>query len=299
MEVTSNYKDIKSLKHPIALTIGNFDGLHLGHQKIFHTLRKLTEKNRGSKVVISFSNHPMEILQPTLPVTKITSVEEKLELFKEMGIDIAILLEFTPALQQLSYELFICDIQNSIPFKYLVLGQGTVFGKNREGTASNIQSLGQKIGFEALYLEKVLYNDVPISSTLIRDYLKMGDMEYTKQLLGRPYSFYAPFHLEKLQEVGENRLKITFDFKNHCLIPSGHYIVNLRAGGYETLAIAYLTTLLSDKTSKTFDLEIFIKGPKSPFMNDNVKIEFVRKIPSSKTFDDVVEFSDKIKPINL
>ena len=155
------------------------------------------------------------------------------------------------------------------------------------------------MGFEAFYLDKVLYEDTPISSKLIRDHLKIGDVEYIRNLLGRPYSFYAPFHVETLQETGENRLKITFDFKNHCLIPSGHYVVNLKSGGYETLALAYLTTLISDKTSKTFDLEIFIKGPKTPFMNDNVKVEFIRKIPSSKTFDEVIESSDKIKPINL
>jgi riboflavin kinase / FMN adenylyltransferase len=298
MEIVTNYKDIKPSSHPIALTIGSFDGLHLGHQKIFHKLRELTG-NKGAKVVISFSNHPVEILKPNLSITKITSVEEKLELFKEMGINIAILLEFTPALQALSYEDFIQDIRTSIPFKYLVLGQGASFGKNQEGNESRIKALGNRVGFEAFYLEKVLYNDIPISSKLIRDHLQLGDVEYTKHLLGRPYSFYAPFHLEKLQETGQNRLKITFDFQNHCLIPSGHYVVNLRAGDHETLAIAYLTTLVSDKTSKTFDLEIFIKGPKTPFMNDNVKVEFIRKIPSSKSFDEIIESSDKIRPINL
>lgn len=299
MEVVSHYKDVKSLNSPIALTIGNFDGLHLGHQKIMHALKELTHDQRGAKVVMSFSNHPIEILKPDLTVTKITSLEEKLELFKEFGIDIVVLLEFTPALQQLSYRQFLEEIRASIPFSYLVLGEGASFGKNQEGTEARVKALSKTMGFEVIYLEKALYNDMPISSKLIREYLKIGDVEYIKNLLGRYYSFYAPCHLAKLQETGENRLKITFDFQNHCLIPSGHYIVNLKSQDYQHLAVAYLTTLTSDKTSKTFDLEVFIKGPKTPFMNDNIKVEFIRKIASSKTFDDVVESSDKIKPINL
>lgn len=298
MEITSTYKDVKSLTHPIALTIGSFDGLHLGHQKIFEKLKVLT-KGSGSRVVISFSNHPVEVIKPSISITKISSLEEKTELFREMGINVAILLEFSPMLQSLTYEEFIQEIRKYIPFDYLVLGQGAAFGKNKEGNEAHVKALGKKIGFESFYLEKVQYNNTPISSKLIRDHLKLGDVEYIRNLLGRPYSFYAPFHVEKLQETGENRLKITFDFKNHCLIPSGHYIVNLKAGGHETLAIAYLTTLLSDTTSKTFDLEIFIKGPKTPFMNDNVKVEFIRKVPSSKVFDEEIEPSDKIRPINL
>lgn len=248
---------------------------------------------------MSFSNHPSEVLKPNLALTKITSVEEKLELFKELGVHLTILLEFTPALQQLSYEQFLQDIRTFVPFSYLVLGQGAAFGKNKEGTETRIKALGKTMGFECMYLERLVYNDTPISSKLIREYLKVGDVEYIKNLLGRYYSFYAPFHLAKLQETGENRLTITFDFQNHCLIPSGHYIVNLKSKDYQHLAVAYLTTLTSDRTSKTFDLEVFIKGPKTPFMNDNIKVEFIRKIASSKTFDDVIESSDKIKPINL
>jgi len=299
MEVVTSYKDSKSLKAPIALTIGTFDGLHLGHQRIFHKLKELTHEAQGSRVVISFSNHPSEVLRPKLALTKITSTEEKIELFKELGIHLAILLEFTMALRDLSYEEFIHSIRASIPFDYLVLGQGAAFGKHQEGNEARLKALGKTLGFTTIYLDKLAYNDTPISSKLIREYLKEGDVEYIRNLLGRPYSFYAPFHLAKLQETGENRLKITFDFQNHCLIPSGHYIVNLKSSNYQHLAVAYLTTLVSDKTSKTFDLEVFIKGPKAPFMNDNIKVEFVRKIPSSKSFDDLLESPGKIEPINL
>lgn len=299
MEVIYDYKNIKHIKEPIILTIGTFDGLHLGHQEIFKTLKDQAIKKNGSIAVITFSNHPLEVIHSDTTVPSIISLEEKLELFRSMDVDLVIVLEFTKKLQEVPYDVFVHDIRKHLPFNCLVLGKGSAFGKQKEGNESHITSLGKKEGFEAIYLEKILYEDAPISSKIIREKLKNGDVEGTKHLLGRPYSLYAPFHVETLQEIGEHRLKITFDFKNHCVIPSGYYVIQLRTDEHSAIAVAYLTTLSSDKTSKTFDLDIYIKTETSPFMNDKVKIEFLRKINSSKSFDDLIESSDKIQTINF
>lgn len=298
MEVFTNYQHLPLFKAPIALTMGSFDGLHLGHQKIFHTLSQLKEKHHGSTVVITFSNHPIEVIK-SITVPKITPLEEKLVLLKELGVDAVILLEFSKELQELSYDTFIKDLRKKLPFDHLVLGHGSTLGHNREGNESRIKELADVLKFKATYLEKASYEETIISSKTIREKLEHGDVEIAKNLLGRPFAIYAPFHLDKLQETGEHRLKVTFDFQNHCTLPSGYYIVNLNADGFTTLASAYLTTLSLDTVHKTFDLEILIKGPTSPFMNDRIKIEFLRKIPSSKTFDDMIESSDKIKPLNF
>lgn len=296
MEVVTRLEDIKFKRHPIGLTIGTFDGLHLGHQKIFHSLKEKAKKANGTVVAITFSNHPMEIIKKDLLIPRITSTEEKLALLKELGVDLVVLLEFTKELRDLSYKEFIHKIRKNLPFSFLVLGKEATFGSNKEGNEENLTFLGKEEGFETFFIDKIQLGETVISSKRVRDKLQIGDVEYTKNLLGRPYALYAPFHLEKLQETGEHRLKITFDFQNHCLIPSGYYVVNLKSGMHEALAFAYLTTLASDLQSKTFDLEIFIKGSKAEFMNDNVKIEFLRKIPSSKTFDEVIESSHKIEP---
>lgn len=299
MEVVTKLEDIKTCTKPIALTIGTYDGLHLGHQKIFHTLKELVDKEKGTVVTISFSNHPANVLKKDLIIPKITSTEEKLTLFKAMGVNLTVSLEFTSKLQNMGYESFLSEIREKLPFDYLVLGEGASFGKNREGNEENLKKLGKKLGFKTYFVEKLILADLPISSKRVREKLEDGDVEFTKKLLGRPYALYAPFNLEKLQETGENRLKIIFDFQNHCIIPSGYYVVNLKSGVHEAIAVAYLTTLGSDAESKTFDLDIYIKGSKAEFMNDRVKIEFVRKITSSKTFEEVIESSDKIKPLNL
>ncbi|MBM3191786.1 MAG: FAD synthetase family protein [Chlamydiae bacterium] len=296
MEIFSNYEHLPSLKNPIMLTIGNFDGVHLGHQKILHTLEKLKSHHGGLSVVLTFSNHPLEVIK-SITFPKITPLEEKLALFKEHHVDVVILLEFSKKLQQLPYDHFIQDIRKTLPFHTLVLGDGASFGAHQKGTPSHIKELASLLHFDVLYLEKASYEGKTISSQLVREKLAEGDVDMVKSLLGRPFGIYAPCHLEKLQETGEHLLKVTFDFQNHCTIPSGYYIVNLLCDGFTTLASAHLTSLSVDNLQKTFDLEILIKGPVSPFMNDHIKIEFLRKISPSKTFHDVVESSGKIKPL--
>lgn len=298
MEVVTKLDQIKTCSKPIALTIGTFDGLHLGHQKIFNTLKNLVSHDGGTAVAITFSNHPVHVLKKDVSVPKITSTEEKLRLFKELGVNLAVALEFSEEIREMNYEEFIKAIRDRIEFDHLVLGKGACFGKDRKGDEKHLKELGKKLGFEVHFIEKLELANEMISSKRVREKLKNGDVEFTRKLLGRPYALYAPFNVEKLQETGENRLKITFDFQNHCEIPSGYYVVNLVSDGHEAVAFAYLTTLGSDEEGKTFDLEIYIKGSKAEFMNDKVKIEFVRKIPSSKTFEEVIESSGKIEPLN-
>jgi riboflavin kinase/FMN adenylyltransferase len=237
MEVFTNYQHLPLFKMPIALTVGSFDGLHLGHQKIFHTLAQLKQQHHGTTVVLTFSNHPIEVIK-SIKVPKITPLEEKLALLKELGVDAVILVEFSEVLQKLPYDTFIQDLHKNLTFNYLVLGKGATLGHNQEGNESRIKALSTFLKFESIYLEKSSYEDTLISSKTIREKLELGDVETAKNLLGRPFAIYAPFHLDTLQETGEHRLKVTFDFQNHCTLPSGYYIVNLKADDFTTLASA-------------------------------------------------------------
>jgi riboflavin kinase/FMN adenylyltransferase len=283
MKILNDYKDITKkhtisypLKRPIILTIGNFDGVHLGHQKIFNAMHALAQDS-GSLVVLTFSNHPLEVLHPEIIVSKITPLEEKLALLKNLKIDVTILLEFTKNLQNMSYGSFLEDIKTYIPFDHLVLGKDAAFGKDQQGNQAALQKLEKTLHFKTHYVERKEEDGAIISSKIIRKKLEEGDVDSIKALLGRNYSLYAPYHIASLQEIGAQKLKITFDFASHCLLPSGYYMIKIVTKEHECTAVAYLTTLSSDLAAKTFDLEIFMKGNKTPFMNDQVKIEFLRK----------------------
>ncbi len=288
MEILSDFKAIekkhslsskgysKFLKHPIILTIGNFDGVHLGHQEIFKAMKAI-QGSSGSLVAVTFSNHPLEVLHPGVVVSKITPLEEKLSLLKAAGLDLTLLLEFTKALQNKSYEAFLKQIKTYIPFDHLVLGKDAAFGKDQKGDEKAIKSLEKLLHFKTHYVERIHDSGSIISSKIIRKQLEEGDVVSVKTLLGRNYCLYAPSHIACLQETSKQILKITFDFASHCLLPSGYYIIKILTKEHECTAVAFLTTLSSDLAAKTFDLEIFIKGNKAPFMNDQVKIEFLRK----------------------
>lgn len=308
MEILSDYKKstekgalshlgvLRPLAHPIILTIGNFDGVHLGHQTIFNAMQAL-KGQEGSLVVLTFSNHPLEVLHPGVVVSKITPLEEKLLLLKASGIDVTLLLEFTKQMQSKSYEAFLKEIKDFIPFDHLVLGKDARFGKDQQGDEKALKLLAKTLHFKTHYVERIEENGSVISSKIIRKLLEDGDVASVKNLLGRNYALYAPHHIACLQETGDQKLKITFDFASHCLLPSGYYIIRIVTKEHECTAVAFLTTLASDLAAKTFDLEIFIKGNKAPFMNDQIKIEFLRKTSKIQLPDELELTGCKVIPL--
>jgi riboflavin kinase/FMN adenylyltransferase len=284
-------------QHPIILSIGNFDGVHLGHQKIFKAMQDL-KTQEGSLVVLTFSNHPLEIIHPGWVVSKITPIEEKLELFKNHKIDATILLQFTKQLQNTSYIDFLKQIKEHIPFDHLVLGKDAAFGKDQQGDEAALKNLQHQLHFKVHYVDRITEEGSVISSKIIRKKLEEGDLKAVNQFLGRNYTLFAPHHIASLQDTGENKLKITFDFTSHCLLPSGYYFIKIKTDEHECTAIAYMTALASDLAAKTFDLEIFIKGNKVPFMNDQIKIEFLRKTSKINLPEDLEMTGCKIIPFN-
>ncbi len=299
MQIANSFKEIKSLRKPIAITIGMFDGMHLGHQKIFSSLKELTYKQSGTVIAITFANHPIEHIKPGTFVPKISSLEEKLKLFKENGAHIALLLKFTDEIKNLSYDQFLKLIKTHIDFNYLVLGEDATFGKNNEGTQENVLKISKTLGFEAIYLKLSQLGETSITSRRVRETLKQGHVEKIPELLGRPYSLFAPFQIDKLKEAGENLMKITFNFDNHCLIPSGKYLVSLSCNSHNTQALAHLTTLNQEKESKTFDLEIFLQGSMAEYLNDNIRIEFIKRMDSRDEVKDDITHNGKIEKLNI
>lgn len=294
MQIFTNFESVKNLKKPISLTIGMFDGMHLGHQKIFDKLKELT-KGIGSIVVITFENHPIEMISKETLIPKICNIDEKLEHLKEAGVFATYLLKFDESIRELSFEEFIKKTKEAIDFEFLVLGDGASFGKNQKGNEESVKALESRYQFKAFYLQKCMIEGETVSSKKIRELLQQGHMETASKFLGRNYTLYAPFQIEKLQEAGENLLKIGFNFVNHCGLPSGHYLVNIKSEPFSTKALAFLTALESENHTQTFELEIHIKGSKGEYMNDKVKIEFLKKIESPDEVKDVVGHNSKIE----
>ena len=164
----------------IALSVGVFDGVHLGHRRLLQTL-----KEQGCRAVaLTFSNHPAEVLAGKA-LSQLTPLPLKLALLKEMGLDEVIALPFTRALASQSYQEFLAPY----PIRRLILGEGDAFGKGRQGTEQTLRLLGLQRGFAVDVVPKLRDGGEVISSTRIRALLVDGDLKGVERLLGRPYCF--------------------------------------------------------------------------------------------------------------
>jgi riboflavin kinase/FMN adenylyltransferase len=170
--------EIPQLPAPIALTIGMFDGVHLGHQKIFQELKKYR-----TSVVLTFNNHPAEVLRNQKP-SLLCSLEEKLRRFEKCGIDYAVVVPFTLELAAQPYDTFLRALKKRLSFSTLVLGKGAAFGHKNRGNEEHVKLLEDELGFKAVYLDKQISNDQEISSKRIRELILSGQHEQASILLG-------------------------------------------------------------------------------------------------------------------
>lgn len=200
-------KIIRSIeKLPYALTIGNFDGVHRGHQQLISALKKTGLRT----AVLTFSNHPSEVLKSANSVPLLSTPEHKLRLLEQAGVDLVIALPFTKELAAETYDHFLKNLKEHLCFTQLILGKGSALGHRQLGTQDKVEALGKTLGFKAEYIDKFL----EISSGAVRKALQQGDLETVHLLLGRPFSIYT-------QAAAEISLK------NHCLPPDGTYTVQV------------------------------------------------------------------------
>lgn len=179
----------KAESRPLALTIGNFDGVHLGHQAMLHALRTAATSLGLETGVLTFEPHPREFFAQTEAPARLTTLREKLELLQTAGVEHVAVLRFNPALASLSAEAFIEEwLVRRFNTRWLLVGDDFRFGARRCGDFNTLQQAGQHHGFECFALSSILTEGVRVSSSAVRDALAQGQLNLAQALLGRPYS---------------------------------------------------------------------------------------------------------------
>lgn len=189
MKIIRGIQNIKeSITYPV-LTIGNFDGVHLGHQAIFKKVVDRVKEVEGTGIVFTFEPHPKKILSPDKYLTSLITFEKKLELIEKTGIDMVICADFTTDFAALSPWQFTKSILvEKICVKEVFVGYDFNFGKRREGTAEYFQKMGEEFGFKVEVLDAVKINGGIVSSSFIRDLIVNGQVSKAARYLGQPYS---------------------------------------------------------------------------------------------------------------
>ncbi len=169
-------------------TIGNFDGVHLGHQALFKETVKRARQKGGEATAITFHPHPLQVLRPEPPLKLICTLEQKIKLIEEAGMDYLLLLEFTRELASLEAEDFVEQILvRGLGVKELVVGYDYRFGRKRRGDTELLRLLGKRYGFEVVVIPPQKVNGLTVSSSLIRTLITEGEVALAAKLLGRYY----------------------------------------------------------------------------------------------------------------
>ncbi len=176
-----------SVQHPV-VTIGNFDGQHGGHLALLKVTLDVAHQTGGTPVVLTFDPHPIQVLKPDVRLQFLSTLEQKLQWFKEHGVELAIVLEFSRNFAQLTPEQFAIQIlQQGIGARAVVVGSHFVFGAKRAGSIDDLRQLGQAADFHVHAVLPVHLEDEIASSTRIRQLIQHGHVYEASRYLGRPY----------------------------------------------------------------------------------------------------------------
>ena len=186
------YRDLRNPargKASVVVAIGNFDGFHLGHQQLIKALKVRSKELSLKSTVVTFEPHPQTYFQPDIRLNRLSSVREKLELFRDYGVERVIALRFNEQLASLSADDFVRKyLVESLSASHVVVGYDFGFGEGRSGTAESLQALGDTYGFGVSRVAAVSIDGEKIGSSRVREALQIGDLALAARLLGRPYA---------------------------------------------------------------------------------------------------------------
>lgn len=186
------YRHIDEINHDsnTIITIGTFDGIHLGHQEIIKKLFERSRYHKGRSFLITFHPHPRKVVSKSNNIKILSTPDEKISILEKMGLENLFIINFTPEFSQQSPASFINDfLIRKIGLREIVVGHDHKFGKGREGTFETLESLSKSLKFEMSMVDEFKVNNEPVNSTKIRNALGLGDVRKANSFLGREYIF--------------------------------------------------------------------------------------------------------------
>jgi riboflavin kinase/FMN adenylyltransferase len=270
---------------PLAVSLGNFDGVHLGHARLASETVQEARARGGSAVVLTFDPHPARILHPERAPAGLVTVSQKAELLAELGVDRLAVLPFTKAIAGLEAEVFARDVLGRcLGAAAVVVGANFRFGRGRAGDASVLAALGDALGFRVRRVDPVLHEGTPISSTRIRAALAAGDLREAGRMLGRR------FFVDGTVVKGDGRGR-TIGFptanvepRNETLPAPGVYACLLAIGGEPPRA-----AVANQGSRPTFGggaprLEVHVMDFDRDLYGADVRVRFVERLRDERHF---------------
>jgi len=281
-------------KKETLLTIGVFDGIHLGHQRLLTHLRDEARRKNWLSGVVTFKSHPKAVLSSDNKLLWLSDLETRISLLRGLGIDVIVVLPFTSELSRLTAQRFVQLLKDNLKMRGLIIGPDFALGRDREGDAEKLRFLGQEMDFSVEVIPPVVLDGQVVSSSAIRQALAQGDMKKVEKLFGRPFSLNgqvvsgdrrgrglgfptANLKLKPEQALPSDGVYATIAHVGHGLVPSVTNIgVRPTFGGGKRL----VETCLIDYEGK--------------LLGQRLTIDLADKLRDEKRFDTVEELKSQI-----
>lgn len=280
---------------PVALTIGNFDGVHLGHQALLNEL-KSAARTRGLKTaVVIFEPHPREFFTPEQAPARLSSLREKLEMFERAGIDRVHVCRFNAHFAEMTATDFIHALHQKLAAKFVLIGDDFRFGSGRIGDFALMKKIGQQHGFEVQAVHTIAHDGVRISSTAVRAALAAGQMRRVHDYLGRAYSITGlVVHGDGVgSKLGYPTANIQLKRNRPAL--SGVFVVEVHAAGLGVLrGVASLGVRPTLKHHAKPVLEVHLFEFKQDIYGKRLRVEFLQKRREEQKFPDLETLTRQI-----
>jgi riboflavin kinase/FMN adenylyltransferase len=275
-----------------AVTIGNFDGVHRGHQQVISQLQRVARSASLPTVVIIFEPQPIEYFAPDKAPKRLARFREKIAYLKAQQIDYLLCLRFNQELASQSAEDFVQQILvEGLNTKHLVIGDDFHFGKNRQGNFQFLQQHSERFGFIVDETETLIIDDERVSSTRVRQCIQQDDFDKAAELLGRPYSLSGRIaHGKKLgRKLGYPTINIKMGDKT--LIVKGIFAVIVK--GIDNRVLQGVASIGTRPTVNGVDtiLEVYILDFDQDVYGYSVVVEFLHKIRDEEKFDSLAELT--------
>lgn len=294
MKITRGLAEYKRVQHAV-LTIGNFDGPHLGHLALLRAVAETAAVTHGTPSVLTFDPHPMRVLAPGVPVHLLASMEDRLTRFQEAGVEEVVILPFTEAFAHLSPEEFVFRIlRDAVGVKDLLVGEQFAFGKGRTGRIADLFRLGAQAGFRVRSVPPVRVDGEIVSSSRIRRLVQAGDVREAARCLGRPYGLSGPVvsGAQRGQAIGWPTANLRLPRER--VIPADGVYATTMAWAHRSLdSVSYIGTRPTFGPGERL-LEVHLLDERVDLYGEDVRVLFVERLRGDEAFASAEELSARI-----
>lgn len=294
MKVSRGLPTLPLPPNPV-LTIGNFDGQHIGHRQLLAAVVQCAREQQGTPMVLTFDPHPVLVLSPGSTVQFLTSPSEKLAWFEGQGVEHLVVLEFTTTFAALSPREFVYSIlRDGLGVKDLFVGEHFVFGKDRAGNTEILRDLAGQAGFRVHLVKPVSSREAVVSSTRIRQFIRTGKLEQAMQCLGRPYSLKGTVieGAHRGEQLGCQTANLRPE-KDRVLPPDGVYATKMVWQDTVFPAVSYIGTRPTFGEGERL-LEVHVLDADCDLYGQPVDVQFLQYIRGDERFEDAAQLAERI-----